>query len=68
MELCISIDEKNCNALYNSLIQDNNQDITMKCEDSKLIIKIINVKISSIYNLVDDIIRDYETFKKVGEL
>ncbi len=68
MELCISIEEKNCNALYNSLIQDNNQDITMKCEDSKLIIKIINVKISSIYNLVDDIIRDYETFKKVGEL
>ncbi len=68
MELCISIDEKNCNALYNSLIQDNNQDITMKCEDNKLIIKIINVKISSIYNLVDDIIRDYETFKKVGEL
>ena len=40
----------------------------MKCEDNKLIIKIINVKISSIYNLVDDIIRDYETFKKVGEL
>ncbi|EQB73429.1 MAG: hypothetical protein AMDU4_FER2C00073G0075 [Ferroplasma sp. Type II] len=68
MELCISIDEKNCNALYNSLIQDNNQDIAMKCEDNKLIIKIINVKISSIYNLVDDIIRDYETFKKVGEL
>ncbi|AGO61418.1 MULTISPECIES: KEOPS complex subunit Pcc1 [Ferroplasma] len=68
MELCISIDEDNCNALYNSLIQDNNQDIEMECTNNKLIIKIINVKLSSIYNLVDDIIRDYETYKKVGEL
>ena len=68
MELCISIDEDNCNALYNSLIQDNTQDIEMECTNNKLIIKIINVKLSSIYNLVDDIIRDYETYKKVGEL
>ncbi len=68
MELCISIDEENCPALYNSLVQDNNQDIKMKCENNKLIIKIINVKLSSIYNLVDDIVRDYETYKKVSEL
>jgi len=68
MELCISIDEENCSALYNSLIQDNNQDIKMKCEKNKLTIKIINVKLSSIYNLIDDIVRDYETYKKVSEL
>jgi hypothetical protein len=64
----MSIDEENCLALYNSLIQDNNQDIIMKCENNKLIIKIINVKLSSIYNLIDDIVRDYETYKKVSEL
>ena len=40
----------------------------MKCENNKLIIKIINVKLSSIYNLIDDIVRDYETYKKVSEL
>ncbi|WP_337859974.1 KEOPS complex subunit Pcc1 [Ferroplasma sp.] len=68
MEICISIDEKNCTALYNSLIQDNDQDIEMECKEGQLVIKIKNAKISSIYNLVDDIIRDYETFKKIYNL
>jgi hypothetical protein len=67
MEICISIKEENCEALYNSLIQDNNQDILMECSKGKLIIKIVNVKITSIYNLIDDIIRDYETYKKISE-
>ena len=68
MEICITIDEDHCKELYNSLIQDNNQDIIMECNDNKIFIKIKNVKISSIYNLIDDIIRDYETFKKIEEL
>ena len=68
MEICITIDEDHCKELYNSLIQDNNQDIIMECNDNKMFIKIKNVKISSIYNLIDDIIRDYETFKKIEEL
>ena len=68
MEICIKIDEEHCNELYNSLIQDNDKDITMECNDNKIFIKIKNVKISSIYNLIDDIVRDYETFKKIEEL
>ncbi len=68
MEICITIDEDHCKELYNSLVQDNNGDITMECNDNKIFIKIKNVKISSIYNLIDDIIRDYETFKKIEEL
>jgi hypothetical protein len=68
MEICLIIDEEHCNELYNSLIQDNNQDIIMECNDNKIFIKIKNVKISSIYNLIDDIVRDYETFKKIEEL
>lgn len=68
MEICITIDEEHCNELYNSLIQDNDKDITMECNDNKILIKIKNVKISSIYNLIDDIVRDYETFKKIEEL
>ena len=68
MEICITIDEDHCKELYNSLIQDNNQDIIMECNNNKMFIKIKNVKISSIYNLIDDIIRDYETFKKIEEL
>jgi hypothetical protein len=68
MEICITIDEEHCNELYNSLIQDNDKDITMECNDNKIFIKIKNVKISSIYNLIDDIVRDYETFKKIEEL
>ena len=68
MEICITINEEHCNELYNSLIQDNNQDITMECNDNKIFIKIKNAKISSIYNLIDDIVRDYETFKKIEEL
>ncbi|WMT51963.1 MAG: KEOPS complex subunit Pcc1 [Ferroplasma sp.] len=68
MEICITIDEEHCNELYNSLIQDNNQDISMECNDNKIIIEIKNAKISSIYNLIDDIVRDYETFKKIEEL
>ena len=68
MEICITIDEDHCKELYNSLIQANNQDITMECTDNKIFIIIKNVKITSIYNLIDDIIRDYETFKKIEEL
>ncbi len=68
MEICITIDEDHCKELYNSLVQDNNGDITMECNNNKILIKIKNVKISSIYNLIDDIIRDYETFKKIEEL
>ena len=68
MEICIKIDEEHCNELYHSLIQDNDKDITMECNDNKIFIKIKNVKISSIYNLIDDIVRDYETFKKIEEL
>jgi hypothetical protein len=68
MEICITIDEDHCKELYNSLIQDNNQDIIMECNDNKIFIMIKNAKITSIYNLIDDIIRDYETFKKIEEL
>ncbi len=68
MEICITIDEDHCKELYNSLIQDNNQDIIMECNDNQIFIMIKNAKITSIYNLIDDIIRDYETFKKIEEL
>jgi membrane-bound inhibitor of C-type lysozyme len=68
MEICISIDEENCNELYNSLVQDNDNNIEMQCSNNSLTIKIKNAKISSIYNLVDDILRDYETYKKINKL
>ena len=40
MEICITIDEDHCKELYNSLVQDNNGDITMECNNNKILIKI----------------------------
>ncbi len=68
MEINIEIDEEDCPGLYNSIIADNDENISMECDSGKLKIDIKNAKIISIYNLVDDIIRDYETFKKIKNL
>ncbi len=68
VEINIEIDEEDCYSLYNSIIADNDENISMECDNNRLKIDIKNAKIISIYNLIDDILRDYETFKKIKEL
>ncbi len=68
MEINIEIDENDCYGLYNSINADNDENISMECYNNKLKIDIKNAKITSIYNLIDDILRDYETFKKIKNL
>jgi len=68
MEINIEIDENDCYGLYNSINADNDENISMECYNNKLKIDIKNAKIISIYNLIDDILRDYETFKKIKNL
>ncbi|MEM0140020.1 MAG: KEOPS complex subunit Pcc1 [Ferroplasma sp.] len=68
MEITIQISTDSCQELFNSLVQDNDENISMECQNNSIIIKIKNAKLSSIYNLVDDFVRDYETFEKIKNL
>ncbi len=68
VEIEIEISTDCCRELYDSLMPDNNDLIKMQCSDKSLDILIKDAKISSIYNLVDDFIRDYETFIKIKKL
>ncbi len=68
MEMSIEIDEERCVDLYNSLLPDNDENIFMKCSDSKIEIKIKNLKLTSIYNITEDILRNYDVFSKIKNL
>lgn len=50
-----------------SINPDNDKDITMDLVDNKLKIEISNLKLSSIYNVSEDILRCYDISKKIGK-
>ena len=47
--------------------QDNDSTITAKCINEKLVIVIRDLKISSLYNITDDILRNLIIFEKIYE-
>ncbi len=68
MEMLIEIDEDRCMDLYYSLLSDNDENIFMQCSDGKIEINIKNLKLTSIYNIAEDILRNYEVFSKIKNL
>ncbi len=68
MDVEISIDVNNCNSLMLSLSPDNDENIDIKCYDQNIVIKIKNLKMQSLYNVIDDILRDYDTWLKMNEI
>jgi hypothetical protein len=56
-----------CENFITTFNQDNDKSITAHCEDGNLVIIINDLKISSLYNMTDDILRNLGTFEKIYE-
>ena len=61
------MDEQLCAKFIATFNQDNNSTIDTKCKDGNLVIVIKDLKISSLYNITDDILRNLSTFEKIYE-
>lgn len=61
------MDEELCVKFMSTFNQDNDSTINTKCEDGTLVIVINDLKISSLYNITDDILRNLSTFEKIYE-
>lgn len=69
LRITISDEEEVLKNAASSLIPDNNDDITVSVKDGTMTVDVKDLKISSIYNLSEDILRCYEISKKLmGEL
>ncbi|SMD31005.1 hypothetical protein [Picrophilus oshimae] len=68
MDVKISMDTENCNSLMMALSPDNDETIEIRCREKKIDINIKNLKMQSLYNIIDDILRDYETWLKMNEI
>jgi len=64
-DLSVDVDPETCEMIRKSLNPDNDPNITMVCSGGKLSVNVRNLKISSLYNITDDILRCYETSKKI---
>lgn len=56
-----------CKKFIATFNQDNNSSIESSCESGNLVIVINDLKISSLYNITDDILRNLSTFEKIYE-
>lgn len=56
-----------CKKFIETFNQDNDSSIHASCENKNLVIVINDLKISSLYNITDDIIRNLNTFEKIYE-
>ena len=65
MEIEIYLGSIDCEKLMAAIGPDNDDTIMMECVDRHLKIEIRDLKITSAYNVVDDLIRSYEVFKKL---
>jgi hypothetical protein len=69
LRITISDEEEVLKNAASSLVPDNNDDIAVSVTDGIMTVDVKNLKISSIYNLSEDILRCYEISKKLmGEL
>jgi len=61
----IEFDEPNAAYLEKVISPDNGNLISMDASGNHVIIRISELKLSSLYNIIDDLIRDIEVGKKV---
>ncbi len=64
-ELTTEASQDACEIIVKSLNPDNDPNISMECADGKIKVQVRNLKIASLYNITDDILRCYETSKKI---
>lgn len=65
MSISIDLGETKCMTVLNSLKPDENDEMESKCNNGILEIQVKNLKIASIYNLTDDILRCVEVSKNI---
>ena len=65
IEITIDCEGDECRRLASSLNPDDTQDWKTTISGHSIIVKIKTEKIISLYNLVDDLLRSYEVFKKI---
>ena len=65
IEVTIGCDADDCRRLASSLKPDDTENWKTTISDHSVIVNIKTEKITSLYNLVDDLLRSYEVFKKI---
>ena len=61
----IECEGQECQDLLNALKADDTKDWTTSLHENKVKVTVTTDKITSLYNLVDDLLRSYEVFKKI---
>lgn len=61
----IELDDPDTERILRAIAPDNDSEFTMSVEKGHAVIRVSKLKISSLYNVIDDLIRDIEVGKKV---
>ncbi len=61
----IQCEGQECKDLLNALKADDTNSWRTSVQDNKIRVTATTDKITSLYNLVDDLLRSYEVFKKI---
>lgn len=69
MEIKVSIqcDDSECHKLLQALKADDTNEWKTDLVDNRILVAVTTDKITSLYNLVDDLLRSYEVFKKLND-
>ncbi|MEM0156696.1 MAG: hypothetical protein QXN26_01350 [Thermoplasmataceae archaeon] len=65
IDLTICVKSLDCKSLKMVLEPDNDSRICIHCDDDCAKITIDNVKETSMYSIIDDLIRSYEVYEKI---
>lgn len=66
LELVMDMGREECLGLKAVIDPDNGPHIRTECIEKGLKIEISDLKETSIYSLIDDILRSYEVFRKIS--
>ncbi len=66
VELKIKCSLNEAQGIINALQPDNTDTMSMNIEENTLVIRIARLKATSLYNVLDDILRNYEVYKNVA--
>jgi len=67
VELKIECSTKHAKKLIRVLRPDNDTSISMQVQGNMLVINISKLKATSVYNVLDDILRNYEVYREIDE-
>ncbi len=65
IKVAIECEGQECQDLLNALKADDANNWITEAKDDKIVVTASTDKITSLYNLVDDLLRSYEVFKKI---